>query len=149
MFYRFWSQRIFSVQLKHVSTGESLQMTIYYGEKSAMKLEYPTEKPWLGTRYFYILYDGVFFNFWKKFSVQNDRVHGKWKSTFLHHHNVEMNWRQKPIRALKVLKGHDDHVITCLQFSGNRYAFVSIEFIQTLYNLAFLTVSFRDLMIIR
>lgn len=31
-----------------------------------------------------------------------------------------MNWRTKPIRTPKVLKGHDDHVITCLQFSGNR-----------------------------
>ena len=50
-------------------------------------------------------------------------------------HNIEMNWRVNPIRspkvkivslkfpltlALQVLKGHDDHVITCLQFSGNR-----------------------------
>lgn len=31
-----------------------------------------------------------------------------------------MNWRVKPIRPPRVLKGHDDHVITCLQFSGNR-----------------------------
>jgi WD domain, G-beta repeat. len=35
-------------------------------------------------------------------------------------HAIEMNWRIKPIRPPKVLKGHDDHVITCLQFSGNR-----------------------------
>ena len=50
-------------------------------------------------------------------------------------HNIEMNWRVNPIRSPKVkivslnfsltlasqvLKGHDDHVITCLQFSGNR-----------------------------
>ena len=57
-------------------------------------------------------------------------------------HNIEMNWRVNPIRSpkveislycrlaghlsnldilvLQVLKGHDDHVITCLQFSGNR-----------------------------
>jgi WD40 repeat protein len=35
-------------------------------------------------------------------------------------HTIEMNWRIKPIRPPKVLKGHDDHVITCLQFSGNR-----------------------------
>ena len=33
---------------------------------------------------------------------------------------IEMNWRTRPIKAVKVLKGHDDHVITCLQFSGNR-----------------------------
>ena len=38
----------------------------------------------------------------------------------MRHHTIEMNWRVKPIRPPKVLKGHDDHVITCLQFSGNR-----------------------------
>lgn len=31
-----------------------------------------------------------------------------------------MNWRVKPVRASKILKGHDDHVITCLQFCGNK-----------------------------
>lgn len=35
-------------------------------------------------------------------------------------HAIEMNWRSKPIRQPKMLKGHDDHVITCLQFCGNR-----------------------------
>lgn len=35
-------------------------------------------------------------------------------------HAIEMNWRTKPIREFKMLKGHDDHVITCLQFCGNR-----------------------------
>jgi hypothetical protein len=35
-------------------------------------------------------------------------------------HNIEMNWRVLPIRSPRVLTGHDDHVITCLQFSGNR-----------------------------
>jgi WD40 repeat protein len=35
-------------------------------------------------------------------------------------HRIEMNWRVKPIRPPKVLKGHDDHVITCLQFYGSR-----------------------------
>lgn len=38
----------------------------------------------------------------------------------MRNHHIEMNWRQRPIRAPKVLKGHDDHVITCLQFSGGR-----------------------------
>lgn len=33
---------------------------------------------------------------------------------------IEMNWRSRSIRDPKVLKGHDDHVITCLQFCGNR-----------------------------
>lgn len=35
-------------------------------------------------------------------------------------HNIEMNWRHNPIRTPKMLKGHDDHVITCLQFSDNK-----------------------------
>ena len=43
-----------------------------------------------------------------------------WKLSFMRQHNIEMNWRLVPIKTPKVLKGHDDHVITCLQFSGNR-----------------------------
>ncbi|KAF6201451.1 hypothetical protein GE061_005900 [Apolygus lucorum] len=43
-----------------------------------------------------------------------------WKAAFMRQHRIEMNWRVKPIRLPKVLKGHDDHVITCLQFSGSR-----------------------------
>ena len=43
-----------------------------------------------------------------------------WKQAYMRQHNIKMNWRTKPIRPPKVLKGHDDHVITCLQFSGNR-----------------------------
>ena len=67
------------------------------------------------------------------FKSMSDRVHRRngnpdpahpasrrWKASFMHQHNVEMNWRHRPIRPSKVLKGHDDHVITCLQFSGHR-----------------------------
>ncbi|XP_037953879.1 F-box/WD repeat-containing protein 7 [Teleopsis dalmanni] len=43
-----------------------------------------------------------------------------WKAAYMRQHIIEMNWRSRPIRDPKVLKGHDDHVITCLQFSGNR-----------------------------
>uniref|UniRef100_A0A8D8PZE4 F-box/WD repeat-containing protein 7 n=1 Tax=Cacopsylla melanoneura TaxID=428564 RepID=A0A8D8PZE4_9HEMI len=43
-----------------------------------------------------------------------------WKALFMSHRSVEMNWRTRPIKDPKVLKGHDDHVITCLQFSGSR-----------------------------
>ena len=39
---------------------------------------------------------------------------------FMREHNIESNWRIRPIRTTKVLKGHDDHVITCLQFSNNK-----------------------------
>ncbi|CAB0029609.1 unnamed protein product [Trichogramma brassicae] len=47
-------------------------------------------------------------------------VASPWKQAYMRQHNIKMNWRTKPIRPPKVLKGHDDHVITCLQFSGNR-----------------------------
>ena len=43
-----------------------------------------------------------------------------WKLGFMREHNIECNWRVRPIRTTKVLKGHDDHVITCLQFSNNK-----------------------------
>ncbi|XP_033117431.1 F-box/WD repeat-containing protein 7-like [Anneissia japonica] len=43
-----------------------------------------------------------------------------WKSAYLRHHQIEYNWRFAEIRQHKVLKGHDDHVITCLQFNGQR-----------------------------
>ncbi len=39
---------------------------------------------------------------------------------YLRKHNIEMNWRKRPIRHPRILKGHDDHVITCLQFCGNK-----------------------------
>ncbi|XP_068207875.1 F-box/WD repeat-containing protein 7-like [Palaemon carinicauda] len=41
------------------------------------------------------------------------------KAAFMRQHRIEMNWRLTPLRPPRVLKGHDDHVITCLQFSGN------------------------------
>ncbi|XP_066256171.1 F-box/WD repeat-containing protein 7-like isoform X1 [Euwallacea similis] len=43
-----------------------------------------------------------------------------WKAAYMRQHAIEMNWRHKPIKAPKMLKGHDDHVITCLQFSDNK-----------------------------
>jgi len=47
-------------------------------------------------------------------------TYSPWKLGFMRQHNIEMNWRSRPIKSPKVLKGHDDHVITCLQFSGSR-----------------------------
>ncbi|XP_028830875.1 F-box/WD repeat-containing protein 7-like isoform X2 [Denticeps clupeoides] len=46
--------------------------------------------------------------------------HSPWKSAYIRQHNIETNWRRGDLRSPKVLKGHDDHVITCLQFCGNR-----------------------------
>ena len=42
-----------------------------------------------------------------------------YKKIFMQRHLIECNWRVNPLKVPKVLKGHDDHVITCLQFSGN------------------------------
>lgn len=47
-------------------------------------------------------------------------ISSPWKAAYMRQHIIEMNWRSRDIREPKVLKGHDDHVITCLQFSGNR-----------------------------
>ncbi|XP_031619481.1 F-box/WD repeat-containing protein 7 isoform X2 [Contarinia nasturtii] len=47
-------------------------------------------------------------------------ISSPWKAAYIRQHIIEMNWRSRPIREPKVLKGHDDHVITCLQFCGNR-----------------------------
>lgn len=41
------------------------------------------------------------------------------QAAFMRQHRIEMNWRVAHLRPPRVLKGHDDHVITCLQFSGN------------------------------
>ncbi|XP_013777805.2 F-box/WD repeat-containing protein 7-like [Limulus polyphemus] len=43
-----------------------------------------------------------------------------WKAAYMRQHHIEMNWRCQPLRCPKVLRGHDDHVITCLQFSANK-----------------------------
>ncbi|XP_074650362.1 F-box/WD repeat-containing protein 7-like isoform X2 [Tubulanus polymorphus] len=47
-------------------------------------------------------------------------IRSPWKHLYMRQHQIEKNWRMGPIRPSKVLKGHDDHVITCLEFSGNR-----------------------------
>jgi F-box-like len=48
------------------------------------------------------------------------RYTSAWKAAFMRHNTIETNWRSNPIRNPKILNGHDDHVITCLQFCGNR-----------------------------
>lgn len=41
------------------------------------------------------------------------------QAAFMRQHRIETNWRVAKLRSPRVLKGHDDHVITCLQFCGN------------------------------
>ncbi|XP_062239962.1 F-box/WD repeat-containing protein 7-like isoform X1 [Platichthys flesus] len=43
----------------------------------------------------------------------------RWKSTYIQQHRVDNNWRRGDAQEPMVLTGHDDHVITCLQFSGD------------------------------
>lgn len=56
----------------------------------------------------------------KRKSRNSNGCSSPWKQAYMRQHNIKMNWRTKPIRPPKVLKGHDDHVITCLQFSGHK-----------------------------
>uniref|UniRef100_H3C7M7 F-box domain-containing protein n=1 Tax=Tetraodon nigroviridis TaxID=99883 RepID=H3C7M7_TETNG len=46
-------------------------------------------------------------------------VQSTWKVTYLQQHRIDHNWRNGHTLQPMVLKGHDDHVITCLQFSGD------------------------------
>uniref|UniRef100_A0AAQ4NVT8 F-box/WD repeat-containing protein 7 n=1 Tax=Gasterosteus aculeatus aculeatus TaxID=481459 RepID=A0AAQ4NVT8_GASAC len=43
----------------------------------------------------------------------------QWKSAYIRQHRVENNWRKGDVGEPTVLKGHGEHVITCLQFSGD------------------------------
>ncbi|XP_041357229.1 F-box/WD repeat-containing protein 7-like [Gigantopelta aegis] len=43
-----------------------------------------------------------------------------WKSLYMRQYQIEQNWRTGVIKPPKMLKGHDDHVITCLEFCGTR-----------------------------
>ncbi|XP_043917977.1 F-box/WD repeat-containing protein 7 isoform X2 [Protopterus annectens] len=47
-------------------------------------------------------------------------THSPWKSAYIRQHRIDTNWRRGDLKSPKVLKGHDDHVITCLQFCGSR-----------------------------
>ncbi|XP_019625326.1 PREDICTED: F-box/WD repeat-containing protein 7-like [Branchiostoma belcheri] len=47
-------------------------------------------------------------------------VRNPWKGAYLRQQQIDFNWRAGEVRTPKVLKGHDDHVITCLQFEGHR-----------------------------
>ena len=43
-----------------------------------------------------------------------------YKQLFVYCHKLEMNWRVNSLRPPMFLKGHDDHVVTCLQYDGVR-----------------------------
>ena len=45
--------------------------------------------------------------------------HSPWKAAFLRKRRIEQAWKNSQVNA-RELVGHDDHVVTCLQFDGNR-----------------------------
>ncbi|CAK8697091.1 unnamed protein product [Clavelina lepadiformis] len=59
-------------------------------------------------------------NSWKSKKNNAIGVCSAWKAAYLRQVRIEMNWRDGNEKISKVLKGHDDHVITCLQFNGSR-----------------------------
>lgn len=56
----------------------------------------------------------------KRKTVKPGFTHSPWKCAYIRQHRIDTNWRRGDLKSPKVLKGHDDHVITCLQFCGNR-----------------------------
>ncbi|VDN03262.1 unnamed protein product [Thelazia callipaeda] len=42
-----------------------------------------------------------------------------WKAVYLRHRRILANWRYRPLSGSCILKGHDEHVITCLQIRGD------------------------------
>eukprot|EP00111_Clytia_hemisphaerica_P004411 TCONS_00012615-protein len=53
----------------------------------------------------------------KKASQPNE---APYKELFAYCHKLERNWRSNTLRPVMYLRGHDDHVVTCLQFDGVR-----------------------------
>lgn len=50
-------------------------------------------------------------------------TNNQWKQMYLIKHRIGHNWRHVELTSshrLRTLKGHDDHVVTCLQFCANR-----------------------------
>ncbi|KAL8568850.1 hypothetical protein ACOMHN_053848 [Nucella lapillus] len=45
---------------------------------------------------------------------------GCYKALYLRQSRIEDNWRKNSLRLPMILKAHDDHVITCLEFCGQR-----------------------------
>lgn len=48
------------------------------------------------------------------------RCASPWKAAYMRQYLIENNWLHKPVASPIIMRGHDDHVITCLQFYGNR-----------------------------
>ncbi|KAG7313413.1 hypothetical protein JYU34_000534 [Plutella xylostella] len=56
----------------------------------------------------------------KKMPRALPRTASPWKAAYMRQYLIENNWLHKSVVHPTVMRGHDDHVITCLQFYGNR-----------------------------
>ncbi|KAM3969028.1 F-box and WD-40 domain protein 7 [Aphomia sociella] len=56
----------------------------------------------------------------KKMPRSIPRFTSPWKAAYMRQYLIENNWLHKPVNNPIIMRGHDDHVITCLQFYGNR-----------------------------
>ncbi|KAJ8737301.1 hypothetical protein PYW07_000572 [Mythimna separata] len=56
----------------------------------------------------------------KKMPRSLPRCASPWKAAYMRQYLIENNWLHKPVVSPIIMRGHDDHVITCLQFYGNR-----------------------------
>ncbi|KAI8430553.1 hypothetical protein MSG28_000785 [Choristoneura fumiferana] len=56
----------------------------------------------------------------KKMPRSLPRCVSPWKAAYMRQYLIENNWLHKPVNNPIMMRGHDDHVITCLQFYGNR-----------------------------
>ncbi|CAH2266949.1 jg25405, partial [Pararge aegeria aegeria] len=56
----------------------------------------------------------------KKMPRSFPRYESPWKTAFMRQSMIQENWLHKPVVTPIVMRGHDEHVITCLQFYGNR-----------------------------
>ena len=51
--------------------------------------------------------------------IMGNNEHTPWKESYLRKKQIIMSWEKGQIKP-KELIGHDDHVVTCLQFDGNK-----------------------------
>ncbi|XP_053623969.1 F-box/WD repeat-containing protein 7 isoform X2 [Plodia interpunctella] len=56
----------------------------------------------------------------KKMPRSLPRCASPWKAAYMRQYLIENNWLHSSVNSPMMMRGHDDHVITCLQFYGNR-----------------------------
>lgn len=51
--------------------------------------------------------------------IVGENIHSPWKKTIMRKKRIEKVWIEGDVTPLELV-GHDDHVVTCLQFDGQR-----------------------------